>query len=130
MLGAEVFSKVDVESCGFLVDVCKHVEDLVDVEYVVDVEDVEAVVADVELCRFLVDIDKDVEDVEYVVHGEDAVVNANGVFLCDLIKSVGFVDARLAFCCDCCFFIDLFLFLRCFCRECLSIGHSSDFPRW
>ena len=99
----------------------KNVEHAVDVVDVVDVEDAEDSVADVECCRFIVDTDKD---------AEDAVVDANVVFLHALIKIVHFVDERFVFCCSCCFFLDLFLFLRCFCRDGLSIGRASDSPRW
>ena len=64
MLGAEVFSKVDVESFRFTADVGKNVEDAVDEVDVVGVVDAEDAVVDVEFCRFLVHIDKHVEDVE------------------------------------------------------------------
>ena len=120
-------SSRNVESFRFPVDAGKTVEHTVDAVDVVDAEDS---VVDVDFFWFIVDTDKDAEDAEDLVKAKDAVVNANLVFLHALIKIVDFVDEMFVFCCSCCFFLDLFLFLRCFCRDGLSIGRSSDSPRW
>ena len=68
--GAEVVSEVDVELCRFLADVYKDKED------VEDAGDVEDSVADAN------------KDAKGVKDAEDAVVDADAVFSCVLIRSV------------------------------------------